>query len=84
MTTTIDHAGRVVIPKSLREQVGLLPGTQIEIQVRNGHLEIEPVAVMSVERRGRFLVAVPPLGTPTVAPEEIDEFIKDLREGRVT
>lgn len=83
MTTTIDGAGRIVIPKALREQAGLVPGTEIDIQIRNGHLEIEPVANMTVEKRGRFFVAVAPPGTPLVAPETVDNFLNDLREGRV-
>ena len=82
MVTTIDSAGRIVIPKALREQVGLSPGTEIDIQVRDGHLEIEPVAVMTVEKRGRFFVAVAPPGTPPVEPTAVDEFLNDLREGR--
>ena len=83
MRTTIDSAGRVVIPKALRDRAGLSPGTEIEIQLRNGHLEIEPVATISVEKRGRFFVAVAPPGTPSVEPAAVDEFLNDLREGRV-
>ena len=82
MTTTIDNAGRVVIPKSLRDQMGLAPGTEIEIRMRDGHLEIEPVAVMTMAKRGRFFVAVAPPGTPEARPEAVDEFLKYLREGR--
>ncbi len=81
MTTTIDSAGRVVIPKALRDQAGLSPGTAIEIQVRDGHVEIEPLATITVEKRGRFYVAVAPLGTPLVEPAAVDEFLNDLREG---
>ncbi|MCX6611404.1 MAG: AbrB/MazE/SpoVT family DNA-binding domain-containing protein [Acidobacteria bacterium] len=83
MTTTIDNAGRIVIPKSLRDQAGLVPGTEIDIQIRNGRLEIEPVATITVEKRGRFLVAVAPPGTPPVEPTAVDDFLNDLREGRV-
>ncbi len=82
MKTTIDNAGRVVIPKTLREQLGLFPGTEIEIEVRNGHIEIAPVAEMTVEKRGRFFVAVAPPGTPPGGPEAVDSFLNDLREGR--
>lgn len=81
--TTIDSVGRIVIPKALREQAGLVPGTEIDIQIRNGHLEIEPVATMAVEKRGRFFVAVAPPGTPPAARETVDNFLNDLREGRL-
>jgi AbrB family looped-hinge helix DNA binding protein len=83
MTTTIDSAGRVVIPKALRDQVGLFPGTEIEIQIRNGQLQIEPVASITVEKRGRFFVAVAPPGTPAVEPAAVDAFVNELREGRI-
>lgn len=33
MRTTIDNAGRVVIPAAIRARAGLLPGTEIEIVV---------------------------------------------------
>ena len=83
MTTTIDNAGRILIPKALRDQAGLSPGTEIEIQLRNGHLEIEPVATITVEKRGRFFVAVAPPGTTPVEPAAVDDFLNELREGRV-
>ena len=36
MKTTIDKAGRVVIPAPLRERAGLTPGAQIEISIGAG------------------------------------------------
>ena len=82
MVTTIDAAGRVVIPKVLRQQLSLSPGTEIDIQISDGHLKIQPVAVMTIAKRGRFFVAVAPPGTPEIRPEAVDEFLNDLREGR--
>lgn len=51
METTVDAAGRIVIPKSLREELGLSPGSTVDIsrygfglQIvpggRSGHLEV--------------------------------------------
>ncbi len=82
MRTCIDSAGRVVIPKALRDQAGLSPGTEIEVQLRNGRIEIEPAATITVEKRGRFFVAVAPAGAPPVEPAAVDEHLNDLREGR--
>ena len=31
MTTTIDRAGRVVVPKQLRDRFNLAPGTELEV-----------------------------------------------------
>jgi AbrB family looped-hinge helix DNA binding protein len=43
MRTTIDSAGRVVLPKSLRLDVGIVPG-EVEIVVDGNALRISPVA----------------------------------------
>jgi AbrB family looped-hinge helix DNA binding protein len=40
MRTTIDAAGRLVVPKPLREQLGFEPGTELELQAVDGRLEV--------------------------------------------
>ena len=42
METTIDQAGRLVIPKRLRDRVGLVPG-KVEVTVDGAALRIEPL-----------------------------------------
>src|SRR5437867_11650227 len=42
MKTTIDAAGRVVIPKKLREKAGLTPRTKRDVRLDRGVIEIEP------------------------------------------
>lgn len=42
MQTTIDEAGRVVIPKAIRDGAGLRPGTPLEIELVDGRVEIAP------------------------------------------
>lgn len=42
MNVSIDGAGRVVVPKRLRDELGLTPGTALEIEVVDGHLELSP------------------------------------------
>jgi len=73
MKTTIDSAGRVVIPKKIREAAGLAPGTALEVRVRDGVVEIEqaPMKVKLV-REGRFLVAVPLEDVPVLTSEEVE------------
>ena len=44
MKTTIDKAGRVVIPASVRERAGFTPGTQLEITVDEFGVRLERVA----------------------------------------
>src|SRR5437588_25990 len=40
MRTTIDAAGRLVVPKRLRDQLGFAPGTELELDVVDGRLEV--------------------------------------------
>jgi AbrB family looped-hinge helix DNA binding protein len=41
MRTTIDAAGRIVVPKALRDEMGLSAGRAVDIQFSDGRLEIE-------------------------------------------
>ena len=43
MTVTIDRAGRIVVPKSLRERFNLLAGTELEIEANGEFLQIRKV-----------------------------------------
>jgi AbrB family looped-hinge helix DNA binding protein len=57
MRTTIDKAGRLVIPKALRERVGLEAGGEVEVEVQGASILIEPVTGHDlVEIRGRLVI----------------------------
>jgi len=43
MVVSIDGAGRIVLPKKVREQLGLRAGSQLELATRGGALELRPV-----------------------------------------
>lgn len=63
--TTIDRAGRLVLPKPIREQAGISPGMELEISVRRGRVEITPAPrEVQVVRRGGLRVAVPSAEQP--------------------
>jgi len=74
MKATIDKAGRLVIPKALRERLGLRPGV-VEVVADGAGIRIEPLAVESLERRGGRLV-IPASGTSID-----DEAVRSLRDG---
>ena len=61
MRITIDKAGRVVIPKQLRRQLGVAAGANLEATAEGGRLVIEPVAnaVTLVEEEGLLVAASP-------------------------
>jgi AbrB family looped-hinge helix DNA binding protein len=40
---SIDRAGRVVLPKKIREHFHLHPGSQMEIAIGHDHLELKPL-----------------------------------------
>lgn len=42
MKTTIDGAGRIVVPKALRDRLALLPGSEIEIDVVGDGVLLRP------------------------------------------
>ena len=60
MRTTIDKAGRVVIPAGIRERAGLAAGSEVEITTDELGIRIERVAAgPRLIRVGRRLVARP-------------------------
>lgn len=59
MQITIDGAGRVVIPKSIRRSLGLGSGQALEVSERDGRIELVPVGPrVWIEERDDGLVAV--------------------------
>ena len=83
MKTTIDAAGRVVVPKALRQAIGLQPGSEVEMRVSDGRIEMEPAPLeVRMERRGGLLVAVPSAPVPTMPASAVDETMASLRTGR--
>lgn len=67
----------------MRDQLGLTAGTQVEVELKSGKLEIEPKSLVTYQKRGKFLVAVMPPGTPLADNDIVAETLKDLREGRI-
>lgn len=43
MKTTLDRFGRVVVPKDIRDRLGLRPGTEIEIDEKGNEVVLKPV-----------------------------------------
>lgn len=80
MIATIDSAGRIVVPKRLREELGFQPGQELELSAVDGRLEIEhPTTPMRLERRGKRLVAVADRPMPTLTSELVRETLEQTR-----
>src|SRR5690349_14902238 len=83
MKTTIDAAGRLVIPKEIRREAGLRPGMLLEVRWREGRVEIEPAPLpVKLERKGRFLVAIPQREVPPLTTETVERTRRALRHER--
>jgi len=80
MRTTIDAAGRIVVPKAMREALDLKPGQTLEIRAGDGRLEIEAAATpMSLRKRGKGVVAVPEKDLPELTAAEVRETLVRIR-----
>jgi len=73
MKATIDRAGRLVIPKQLRDHLGLRPG-EVEVTAEGAGLRVEPLAGDSLEEReGRLVI-------PAAGVQIDDGLVRSLRD----
>lgn len=80
MRTTIDAAGRIVVPKAVRDALGLGAGQELEITARDGRIEVDvPPVVMHLEERGGLLVAVPDEPLPVLTARQVREALERTR-----
>ena len=80
MKTTIDKAGRVVIPASIRERAGLSAGVQLEVTLEDSAVRIERIASgPRLVKVGRRLVARPTAPTDSRPVIDIAALIEEER-----
>jgi AbrB family looped-hinge helix DNA binding protein len=80
MKSTIDAAGRIVVPKALRLALGLKPGQTLEMRAGDGRLEIEIAATpMQLKKRGKGMVAVPETDLPPLTADLVRETLERVR-----
>ena len=80
MRATIDAAGRLVIPKALREGIGLADGGEVEIELTDGALLIAPPTVRKRvdDRDGRAVIVTDE--DTDIAPLA-DHIVRDVLDG---
>jgi AbrB family looped-hinge helix DNA binding protein len=80
MKTTIDKAGRVVIPAAVRERAGLTPGAELEIVEDELGIRLERVAPgPRLVKIGRRLVARPTTNAASRPRIDVAALIEEER-----
>lgn len=80
MRTTIDGAGRLVIPKAVRDAMGLAPGREVDIVFTQGRIEIELApALVHVESVDGLPLLVPDEQLPELTDDQLRDTLESTR-----
>ncbi|MDN5930167.1 MAG: AbrB/MazE/SpoVT family DNA-binding domain-containing protein [Pseudonocardia sp.] len=80
MRTVIDAAGRLVVPKAARDELGLTAGTELELRVVDSRLEIEvPATPMRLVEDEHGPVAVTDREMPVLTADTVRETLDRVR-----
>lgn len=80
MQITVDAAGRVVIPKQIRDRLGLGPGSALELDEWGDHLELRPAGRdVWIDRSGDRPVARTTADAPGLSGQDVRELTDRLR-----
>jgi AbrB family looped-hinge helix DNA binding protein len=82
MNVTIDKAGRLVVPKEIRDRMGLNAGDELEIEEFNGKIEIsKPVRERKlIKGKNGLLTLEPDPSQPPITQEQVREQLERVRE----
>lgn len=73
MKATIDSAGRLVIPKQLRDRLGLTQG-EVDVEADGAGLRVRPVAEDALDEQDGWLVV------PATGARLTDDDVRELRD----
>lgn len=80
MQTTIDRLGRVVVPKPIRERLGLRGGEALEVEERDGVVELRPLATpVDVVETREGPVAQPAADIPPLTDADVRDTLERVR-----
>jgi AbrB family looped-hinge helix DNA binding protein len=84
ITITIDKAGRLVLPREVRNRLHLQAGDRLEILPEEDAIHLRPVREeATVSRTGWLLVVDPPQGAEVPDMEALIEQDRELRAERL-
>lgn len=72
MRTTIDKAGRLVIPRVLRDRIGLTGGGEVELELDGAGVRIDPVSTGELVEEDGFLFI------PATGKRLTDDMVREL------
>lgn len=78
MRTTIDSAGRIVVPKSLRQALRLNGGDEVEITLAGERIELVPAPRKVSLQKGPGGLLVSNVGVG-IGPDEVREELERIR-----
>jgi AbrB family looped-hinge helix DNA binding protein len=80
MKATIDKAGRVVIPASIRERAGLVAGAELDVTLEDSAIRLERVAPgPRLVKVGRRLVARPTVASQARPVVDVAALVEEER-----
>jgi AbrB family looped-hinge helix DNA binding protein len=80
MRTTIDKAGRVVIPAALRDKAGLVAGSELEVTLDESGIRLERIAQgPKLVKIGKRLVARPTAPSAQRPDVDLAALVEDER-----
>ena len=77
---TIDKAGRIVLPKPLREELQLEPGDSLEVNTKGEEITLRPIRGNSPLKK-KHGVWVFQAGQP-LAADVVDKTVREVRRDR--
>ena len=83
MKVAIDDAGRLLLPKAVRDAAGLRPGVPFEVTASQGRIELKRTdSEVRLVRQGRLTVAVAKDDLPPISEREILALREGLHDSR--
>lgn len=81
MRTSIDGAGRIIVPKAMRDSMGLTAGREVDVIFTDGRIEIElaPVDVDVETTAGPPRLVARDTHQPSLSDEDIRDVLDSTR-----